>query len=494
MAEIQSVFSNYVVSEALLTKTLPYLKKTSKPIYARNVYSFIGYNYYNMYDYQNAILYHRKAFHLPGSSFKKTLILTDIILVYLAQKRYQEAAEILEILASKKITFKKDPQSSEKLYFEILNNLGFCYYNLKINGSLNLYNKSLKANLKLDNDFGLINNYKNLSNYYLISNPELAKEYAKKSYQRACKVNSATNKANSLAQLIKTTKGNDLKKYSLDYIKIIDSITKGRKQAKNQFSTIKYESKKDKEENFQLKAQKAENDLQLEKQKKRNIISYVIIFFSTVSSFALYFHLTSKVKKEKDKLIFESEMRISGKLHDELANDVYKTLAYAEKIDLSQEKNREQLLNILDTIYFRTRNISKENSPIITNENYNIALKEMISGYKTSDINIILNGFDLITWNKIEKNKKIILYRVLQELFSNMKKHSQATLVSINLKKDEKKLTVVYNDNGVGTNKKTTISKNGLQNVETRIKTINGNIIFDNNLEKGFRLTFSIPL
>ncbi|MFZ0597554.1 MAG: hypothetical protein WAM46_11275, partial [Flavobacterium sp.] len=127
MAEIQSIFSNYVASEALLTKTLPYLKKTSKPIYARNVYSFIGYNYYNMYDYQNAIVYHRKAFHLPGSSFKKTLILTDIILVYLAQKRYQEAAEILEILASKKITFEKDPQSSERLYFEILNNLGFCY-------------------------------------------------------------------------------------------------------------------------------------------------------------------------------------------------------------------------------------------------------------------------------------------------------------------------------------------------------------------------------
>ncbi|MFZ0595661.1 MAG: ATP-binding protein, partial [Flavobacterium sp.] len=357
-----------------------------------------------------------------------------------------------------------------------------------------LYTKSLKANLILDNDFGLINNYKNLSNYYLISNPKLAKEYAKKSYERACKVNSATNKANCLAQLIKVTKEDDLKKYSLDYIKIIDSITKGRKQAKNQFSTIKYESKKDKEENFQLKAQKAENDLQLEKQKKRNIISYIFIFFSAVSSFALYFHLTSKVKKEKDNLIFESEMRISKKLHDELANDVYKTLDFAETTDLTQEKNREQLLNILDTIYFRTRNISKENSHIITNENYPMALKEMISGYKTSDINIILNGFDLILWHKIEKNKKIILYRVLQELFSNMKKHSQATLVSINLKKDEKKLTVNYNDNGVGTNKKTTILKIGLQNVETRIKTINGNIIFDNNSEKGFRITFSIPV
>ncbi|MEP6806363.1 MAG: ATP-binding protein [Flavobacterium sp.] len=118
----------------------------------------------------------------------------------------------------------------------------------------------------------------------------------------------------------------------------------------------------------------------------------------------------------------------------------------------------------------------------------------MISGFKTPELNIILNGFDSVFWHEIAKNKKIILYRVLQELFSNMEKNSQATLVSINLKKDEKKLTVIYNDNGVGNNKKTTILKNGLQNVETRIKTINGNIIFDNNSEKGFRITFSIPI
>ena len=58
----------------------------------------------------------------------------------------------------------------------------------------------------------------------------------------------------------------------------------------------------------------------------------------------------------------------------------------------------------------------------------------MISGFKTPELNILLNGFDLILWNEINKNKKIILYRVLQELFFNMKKHSEATLVVLLLK------------------------------------------------------------
>jgi hypothetical protein len=50
----------------------------------------------------------------------------------------------------------------------------------------------------------------------------------------------------------------------------------------------------------------------------------------------------------------------SKKLHDELANDVYQTMAFVEMQDLSYSYNKETLLDNLDTIYSRTRNISKE--------------------------------------------------------------------------------------------------------------------------------------
>ena len=187
-------------------------------------------------------------------------------------------------------------------------------------------------------------------------------------------------------------------------------------------------------------------------------------------------------------------MRISKKLHDELANDVYETLQFVTHKDLELDTNKDQLLNNLEIMYSRTRNISKENSQIATDENYPFALREMIAEFKTPDIHILLNGFDLISWNKIQKNKKIILYRVLQELFYNLKKHSNATLVSVTFKINDKNISVDYNDNGTRNENSSIIFKNGLANVENRIKTINGTITFDNNSKKGFKLSFSFPL
>lgn len=494
IANIQKNSSDYFACEQTLTKTLPYLKYLKNPKLATNVYTLIAYNYYYSFDYKNSVLYHLKALKLAQTSYEKTVILNDIILIYLSQERYNEAAELLVPLVAKKIKHETDSKKTDNTYSLLLDNLGYCYCKIGNPKALDCLNKSLKIKLEQKDYYGLIGTYNTLSLFYSKSNLKLSKMYAEKAYKSASKVNAALYKANGLAVLINKSEGDELKKYSLDFIKLVDSFMVARQKAKNEFSRIKYDSGIDRAENLHLKAQKTENELQLERQKNRNIISYVIIFFTTSLSLSLYFYLTSKGRKEKDAAMFESEIRISKKLHDELANDVYNTLLFTEFTDLRQEENKEHLLNNLDTIYARTRNISKENSPVITDENYGIALKEMIAGYKTHNLNIILNGFDLILWNEIEKNKKIILYRVLQELFSNMKKHSEATLVSITFKNIKKNLTIIYNDNGVGTGKRKLILKNGLQNVESRIKTINGNIIFDNNSEKGFRLSFSFPL
>ena len=494
ISEMHMNKGNYIASEASATQALPCLKHIKNPRYSWIVYNQLGINYTNSYNYPIAILYFKKAISLKSSSWRKYIALNNLAAVYMNQEKYNEAQKILLILATQKRTSKNEAIDYDN-YAYVIDNLGFCYYRLgdsKIASKL-LY-EALSIRLKSKTPEALVLSYKHLSVYFEKTNLRLAKEYAKKSYEEALKTKSVSDLTDALSLAIKTSEGSELKKYSLNYIKITDNITAARQKAKNQFSNIKYTSQKDKTENLQLKKEKVENELQLERQKNRNIISYIIIFSTAVLSLLLYFHLTSKGRKEKNHAIFESEMRISKKLRDELANDVYNTLNFTKNTDLKLEGNKEHLLQNLDTIYSRTRNISKENSPIATDSNYDLALKEMISGYKTSDVNIILNGFDQISWTEIEKNKKIILYRILQELFSNMKKHSNATLVSISFKILNKNLTVTYNDNGLGTKNEALNLKNGLQNVESRIKTINGNIIFDNNLEKGFRLSFSFPL
>ncbi|MDQ6472344.1 hypothetical protein RB619_16980 [Flavobacterium sp. LHD-80] len=297
-----------------------------------------------------------------------------------------------------------------------------------------------------------------------------------------------------LAQLIEADNPENSKKHWKNYIKKADSLTISRKRAKNQFADVIYSSKKDREENLELKTQKAEKELQLERQKNRNIILYISILFILSALLFLFFRLARKGKKEKNEAIYKSETRISKKLDAELANDLYQTLTLVKNGDLEQNENKEQLLNNLENIYSKTRNISKENSFILTDENYISELKEMISGYKTDKVNILMQGFDAVRWNEIDKNKKIILYRVLQEVFLNMKKHSEATLVSTIFKINKKNIIVTYADNGIGTRNHNFILKNGLQNVESRIKTINGTITFDKNSDNGFKLSFTFPI
>ena len=214
-------------------------------------------------------------------------------------------------------------------------------------------------------------------------------------YEKATKVNNVDDRLESLALLIKTASGNQSKKYSAKYIHINDSINKVRQKAKNQFAKIKYDSKKEKEENLKLKTQKAENALQLEQQKNKNLLLYFIVIIGILSTIFLYYFLKAKNKREKIQTSYDTETRIAKKLHDELANDVYHTMAFAETQDLSSSQNKEILLTNLDTIYSRTRNISKENSTIETGLHFVANLKEMMSGFNTNAVNILINGMDI---------------------------------------------------------------------------------------------------
>ncbi|RED18881.1 hypothetical protein BD847_4128 [Flavobacterium cutihirudinis] len=497
IADIQHRNGDFYEAETTLTKTFPYLEKTSKPKFAINVYSLMANNYSRTYDNENGLLYQKKALKKAVSTFRKAAILSDIGFIYLQQERYKEAIDLLEPLTKRKIVDKIEPKYTDIQRSAILYNLGMCY--LRIGNhkelALNCFNESLELTLKTKDDYELIANYFALYSFYkTYNNPKLKKIYAQKAYDCAKKVKASTYQINMLANLIEADNAENSQKHWETYIRMVDSTLISRKKAQNQFANIIYDSNKDKAENLELKNKKVENELQLERQKNRSTISYVIITFSVFLVLFLSLYMSSKGKKEKIEAINESELRISKKLHDELANDVYETLSFATSNDMKNFDNKEKLLSNLDQIYYKARNISKENSLIKTNEEYLPALKEMISGYKTPSVNILLNGFDSLDWNKLDRSKKIILYRVLQELFENMKKHSNASLVSFTIKINDKNLMATYIDNGDWTKNNRLILKNGLQNVENRIKTINGTITFVNNLEKGFKASFNFPI
>ena len=489
IADIQESKDDYVGSESTVTEAFPYLKYIKNPKHAWNSYTSLGITYINLCDNRLALIYFNKALALKTSAWRKAAARNNIAFVYTLQNRHKDAIKIFDDLL-KNDASKKFPQD----YAATLNNIGFSYFKTNNQKALSYLDQALKLRIKIKDETGLGSSYYNLSQYFEKINPSLAKKYMILGYEKYTNENQVDGRMAALKLLINNSAGSELKKYSLLYLKVNDSITEIRQRAKNQFAKIKYDSKKEKEENLKLKTHKAENELQLETQQNRNIISYILIALSLSLIVVLYFYLTSRGNREKIEATYKSETRIAKKLHDELANDIYHTMAFAENRNLSIVENKEQLLINLDAIYSRTRDISKENSPVITSEKYTFYLKEMISGFNTSNINLLLNDIESIPWNEIEKNKKITIYRILQELLVNMKKHSNATLVCITFKKTDKSVIINYTDNGKGIDINNMIFKNGLHNVENRILSIKGEIDIDTEPNKGFKVFIKFPL
>lgn len=489
MAEIQQSEADFVGSSKTAIETLPFLNQLKDSEYVWNIYSVLGRNCYYTYDFPKAIDYYSKAFVLKTDKINRLEAKNNIAAIYIKQKEFKKALQIFLEINKEEII-----QEKPKNYAKILDYIGYCYYKIKDPRALSFYQKSLKIKSSVKDQDGMGRTYYNLANYYQKNNPNLSMQYAKLSYKNFTAAGNIDKRLLALKVIIKNSSAIESKENALVYIELIDSIFKVRQVAKNKFAKIKYDTKKEKDENLLLKSQKIKNELQIEKQENKNIISYIIIILASCLIVFLYFYLTARTNRQKIEATYQSETRISKKLHDELANDIYHTLAFVENRNLSTQENRNHLLKKLEDIYSRTTDISKENTPILNNQNYAISLKELISGFNTPETNLLINGLDSVFWDNINENKKISVYRAIQELLINMKKHSDASLVAITFTEKDDYITINYADNGKGIDSSKMVLKNGLHNIENRIQAFKGEIDIYSDIGKGFKMQIKFPV
>jgi signal transduction histidine kinase len=469
MCAIQHIICDFSGSEETATEALLYVKNSD---YKPNVYNQLGISYLEQFDYDNAIKYYKKSLKETDYWLFEDIILNNIGVVYLEAKQYNKAVQVLRPI-SKSDSLPKQPM----YYAKVLDNLGFALFKLKNPDGIQFLNKALTIRDSLQDNYESIASYIHLTEYYQNSNKNLSIQFAERSYNAAEKVNSTDDKLEALQFLISNSNAEESKKWATIYIHLSDSINKVRKIAKNEFSKIKYDSKK-----------------AISEKNRYQKVSANLFRISIILIIVFVFIFVVIRKKNKQKLTqntYNTESRISKKLHDELANDVYHTLTFVETQNLENVEKKEILLSKLDKIYERTRNISKDNSTIETGEKFAENFREMIANYNSESIKVILSDFNEINWSKLNKEKKIIIYRVIHELLVNMKKHSQCNLVVLQFKSAKKRLEISYSDNGVGFNK-VNLKKNGLQNAVNRIETIKGTITFDGIT--GFKCKISVPI
>ncbi|WDF62347.1 ATP-binding protein [Flavobacterium sp. KACC 22763] len=482
MASIQQINGDYYGSKETLTEALPYVKK--KDIYTVSINNFFGIADKELALYDDAIYYYNEAIKDAENNVSKFSPLNNIAVIYIEQKKYEKAIQILESILN-------ENQISKTSKARVLDNLGFTYFKIgNTDKGLALMQEGLKIRNEAQDLYGIIGSNLHLAQYYSKFNIQKSNAYATKAYEIATKLRSIDERLKALSFLI-SNDSEAQNAYAQKFIFLNDSIIKVRNNFKNKFARIKYDSKKEKEENQKLRLENVENEVALQKAENQKILFLSGFIILCIVLFFVKKNHQNKTRTIKLKTAYDTETRIAKDIHDELANDVFNTITFTQTQPLEIENTKETLIQKLDHIYARVRGISRENNTIDTKTNFASNLKEMLSTYNSDHTNVIINNIEKVNWHLVDEFKKVTIHRILQELMVNMKKHSQASIVVVKFESNGKTVFIDYTDNGKGADKNKII-KNGLQNMENRILAIKGTITFDTKPDKGFKVKITM--
>jgi signal transduction histidine kinase len=480
MSIIELSIGDLIASEYSGALALNYYKGKN-PNYSASVYNNWAISSKSQGQLQDAILYYKKAISLSTS--KKNIIIykNNLAIIYRDLKKYDTSIAILDSLKNIE-TLDKNTKA------RVEDNLAYIKWLADKNEyALPDLQNALAIRLEENDFYGSIASYAHLSEYYKNIDKKNSLHYALKMYEVATTQNRINDKLEALQKLITLDNPKNAKKYYNTYILINDSLQKAKDIEQNKFAKIRYQSDKNQKENLQLKIAQSNSKLELEKEKTRNIIGVVLSGSIIIGLLVFVYYRKQKHQREKREEVYKTETRIAKKIHDEVANNVINIM---NKVQYTKE-TKDGLLDDLEKVYLLTRNISHQNNTIETGDKFENSLKALLTSYNNEKTTIILKNITKIGLEFIPKDKQVEIYRILQELMVNMQKHSKASLVAISFKNVGREYFINYSDNGVGLEFDNFTLKNGLKNVDTRIKSINGSITFDTSLNNGFKVFIS---
>ena len=191
-------------------------------------------------------------------------------------------------------------------------------------------------------------------------------------------------------------------------------------------------------------------------------------------------------------------MRIARDLHDGVGQ-----LLAAARMSLgntlgkhNNRKDFQSTFEILEESIRELRAVSHNMMPnVLVKLGLVSALRQLTQNFNTNgklDVDFQVIGVH----ERLDNRTETVLYRVVQEIFSNIIKHSEATKVNFQMIEHENELILIIEDNGKGydTNLMSKSEGIGLKNIITRVEYLNGSVIFDSSPQKGTSVIIEIPL
>ncbi|WP_282136697.1 sensor histidine kinase [Seonamhaeicola maritimus] len=308
---------------------------------------------------------------------------------------------------------------------------------------------------------------------------------------------------------------------ALEYLKLHltykDSVSEDEQNTQILDIQTRYETEKKEKENLKLK----QNRIWLS-----TILIIVLLLF--IISYYAYRNQKGKkqiVEKEKElqsqkleKILKNQELssidamvagqekerqRIANDLHDNLGSllATLKLHFHNLKVKKDRLKSEENALfdktdELIEETYQKVRSMAHaKNAGIKANESLLPAVKNFASKVSLANklvIDVIDDGMEVRLDNALE----ITIFRVIQELITNIIKHANASEANIHLTHHGDSINILVEDNGVGFDVNTikAVKGMGLHSIQTRVESLEGKVTVESIESKGTSVIIDIPI
>jgi signal transduction histidine kinase len=285
------------------------------------------------------------------------------------------------------------------------------------------------------------------------------------------------------------------------------------------------------ETKYQAKETRLKNQILTGKVKNKDILIYTFIGLLTASLIIGFLIVKNARRREKisqqEKLIEQQKLekalkdyelhsidlmlegqekerqRIANDLHDNLGSMLATLKLNFENLklrknELKDEENKlyDKTDELIEEAYQKVRRLAHaKNAGVFASEGLIPAIKklaEKISIPGKLKIEVIPFGFN----ERLDNTLEITIFRAVQELSTNIIKHSEATEATIHLTHHEDNINIIIEDNGVGfnTNSINTSDGMGLQLIRKKIDQLGGTFTIDATPGKGTTVIIDIPV
>lgn len=200
-------------------------------------------------------------------------------------------------------------------------------------------------------------------------------------------------------------------------------------------------------------------------------------------------------EKQLEQLIEAQEaerQRLGRELHDGIGQSLA-ALKMQIQLNNKSEANSRTVKSV-DALCREVRTISHQMMPLVLEQNGLLdAIEQLVEQSLSNtdiEVDLVSNGF----YGRLPSKIEVHLYRIAQELITNVLKHSNSDKVGLQLLKNKNSILLVVEDNGCGFDLNEQDNGIGLANINSRLEAILGNIHIQSSKKNGTYIRVEVPV